>query len=327
MKYNFNYRKICADLLKDLSPKQKEVMVRRFGLKGGERETLESIGESFGVTRERVRQVEEEGFAKIKPKIEQIGKTVSFFAKNIKNSGGLRKEDVLLSQLGGKEFQPQVFFLLTIAEPFKRFTETKELYPFWALGQKAVSLAGKVINNFQDYLKKAGKPVSLRKYKPPFSVNTSALQSFLEISKNIQQNQEKLFGLRAWPEINPRGVKDKAYLVFKKEQKPLHFMQVAGLIGPGTLPQTVHNELIKDPRFVLVGRGLYALQEWGYEQGQVKDIILKVLKESQKPLPKEKVVDLVLKQRLVKENTVLLNLTNKKYFIKDDQGRYTVKEA
>jgi len=76
----------------------------------------------------------------------------------------------------------------------------------------------------------------------------------------------------------------------------------------------------------LVGRGTYALKEWGYEEGDVKDIILKILSQAQKPLRKEEVLEKVLKQRLVKENTISLNLNNKKYFLKTPQGKYQVKE-
>jgi hypothetical protein len=152
------------------------------------------------------------------------------------------------------------------------------------------------------------------------------LVSYLEISKNIQRNSEGLFGLREWPEINPRGVKDKAYLVFKKQNKPLHFTQVASLIGQA-LPQTVHNELIKDPRFVLVGRGTYALKEWGYEPGRVREVIFKILSKEKKPLTKKEILAKVLKQRLVKETTVLLNLSNKEYFLKNPQGKYQIREA
>jgi len=122
--------------------------------------------------------------------------------------------------------------------------------------------------------------------------------SYLEISKKIQPNREGVLGLIEWPEIKPRGVKDKAFLVFKKHGKPLHFTEVAKLIdkfdynmpNKKTYPQTVHNELIKDPRFVLVGRGTYALSEWGFVPGTIKDIITKVLKEKNEPLHKDEVV-------------------------------------
>jgi DNA-directed RNA polymerase delta subunit len=90
---------------------------------------------------------------------------------------------------------------------------------------------------------------------------------------------------------------------------------------------TIHNELIKDSRFVLVGRGIYALEEWGYGIGTVKDVILKILKESKNPLKKQEVLKKVSKQRIVKDNTIFLNLQNQKYFSKDSKGRYTVREA
>jgi len=145
---------------------------------------------------------------------------------------------------------------------------------------------------------------------------------------------ENKFGLKDWIEINPHGAKDRAYLVLKRNNKPLHFSQIADFMKNSSFLQkkeintaTIHNELIKDPRFVLVGRGIYALGEWGYDLGTVKDIILKVLKESKFPLGKEEIVEKVSKQRIVKENTIFLNLQNQAYFLKDSKGRYTVREA
>lgn len=113
-------------------------------------------------------------------------------------------------------------------------------------------------------------------------------------------------------------------MVFKKLGKPLHYQEVARSI-PGALTQTVHNELIRDQRFVLVGRGIYALREWGYLPGQVKDVIAKILRE-RGPLSQREIVKRVLKQRLVKENTILLNLSNKKHFLRNAQGKYQIRE-
>jgi len=185
-----------------------------------------------------------------------------------------------------------------------------------------LSKAQKVIALIYDKLKKIGKPLTLKELSSFNSLEKSVFTSYLEISKKIQKDSEGNFGLKDWPEINPRGIKDKAYLVFKKTEKPLHFTEVAKLIE-GSLVQTVHNELIRDPRFVLIGRGIYALSEWGYYPGEVKDVISKVLTEGG-PLTKEEILEKVLKQRLVKENTVFLNLSNKKYFERDIQGKYIV---
>jgi transcriptional regulator with XRE-family HTH domain len=322
---NFNYQKICQNLLKDLPERQREVIERRFGLKSGQRETLESIGQDFGITRERVRQIENDAILKLRPKLTSLQKIFQYFSDQLKATGDLRKEEILLSQLGGENEQAQVFFLLTLGEPFQRFPETKEFYSLWTINPDSLVLAQKTIKSLYEKLKKINQPLNLKELNSFCKTKEEVLTAYLEISKLIQKNQEGLFGLRDWPEINPRGIKDKAYLVFKKEKRPLHFTEVAKLIGPEALVQTVHNELIRDSRFVLVGRGLYGLKEWGYEDGDVKDIILKILREARKPLPKEEVLERVLKQRLVKENTILLNLSNKKYFLRTPEGKYTIR--
>lgn len=332
MKPKFDYSKICLDFLKVLPEKQREIISRRFALgtkkaskeeiKG---ETLESIGEIFGVTRERVRQIEEDGFFKLKPETKKHQEVFDYLHQYLKKQGGLKKEKTLLADLGGGNYKNQILFLLTLGERFQKIAESKNLHSFWTIDKNYLSQAEKIISQLSEKLEKKGKPISLKEIKEVGGFGQNIL-SFLEISKTIQENSEGFWGLSHWPEINPKGVKDRAYLIFKKENKPLHFTAVAELIG-SALPQTVHNELIKDQRFILVGRGLYALNEWGYEKGIVKDVIAKILKEARKPLNREEILEKTLEQRLVKENTVLLNLSNKKYFLKNSQGEYTIREA
>jgi len=326
---DFNYYQICEKLLKTLPEKQKEVLLRRFALgskdcKKGE--TLESIGKNFNITRERVRQIETDAFSRLDQEAKKYSKVFQYFRDFLKKTGGLRKEEILLNELAGGKFKNQLYFLLSLTEGFARFGETKDFYSFWVTDKKSWQTAEKNINLIYDKLKKTAKPLKLKEISNLNSLNSETLNSFLEISKKIQGNKQGLFGLKEWPEINPKRIKDKAFLAFKESQKPLHFAQVATLVGQA-LPQTVHNELIKDPRFVLVGRGTYALKEWGYEPGMVKDVILKVIKTAGKPLKKEEIIAKTLKQRMVKANTVLLNLSNKKYFLKTQEGRYTIREA
>jgi len=294
-------------------------------LSNNKRETVESIGKDYGITRERVRQVEFDGFLKLKPKTPKYQGVFTYFGKYLEGNGGLKREDLLLEQLGGQKEENQVYFLLNLGQGFERYGETEEFYPLWTVDKKTPLKAQKVIDFVFDKLQRTGEPLPLKSLKYN-SLSLKPLNSYLEVSKKIQKNEEGFFGLKNWPEINPKGVKDKAYLVFKKEQKPLHFTEVANLLDLKSV-QTVHNELIKDPRFTLVGRGIYALTEWGYTTGYVKDVIAQILKESKKPLAKEEILEEVLKQRLVKENTVLLNLSNKNYFQKDSKGHYIVKET
>lgn len=326
-----NLQKVCQDLIKDLPSRQKEVILRRFALtasspKDGFRgETLESIGKSFGVTRERVRQIEEDGLKIIKEKVGKYGKIFQDYGNYFKKFGGLKKETTLLKDLGGAKGEPYAYFLLTLGENFKRSSESPAFHSLWQADKDSLDSAKKVINSIYNQLKESGKPLLARDFKIGKSLNGATLFSYLEISKIIHKNKEGFYGLKNWPEINPRGIKDKAYLTLKKVGKPLHFADVAKAIE-GALVQTVHNELIRDSRFVLVGRGMYALSEWGYYPGQVKDVISRVLKESSRPLTKDKILERVLEQRLVKENTIFLNLSNKNYFLRDSRGRYQVKE-
>ncbi len=330
-----NYKKICDDLLKDLPLRTREVISRRFGLgdENSKRETLESIGKNYGITRERVRQIENDGFSRIGLETKQCENVFQHFTNEFKKTGNIRREDVLLDFLGGSKFKNQVFFLLTVEKPFKRFSETKETHTLWSLGKDSFVEAQKALSLFYKQLEKGKKPLPLDGFAISCNLclKQDTVPSCLELSKVIKKGPEGLFGLKDWPEINPRGVKDWAYLVFKKQKKPLHFVQVAELINKTyliknkTLPQTIHNELIKGKEFVWVGRGMYALKEWGYESGIVKDVILSVLKKAKKPLHQEDVMREVLNQRIVKKNTVLLNLNNKKYFLKDEQGKYTIR--
>ena len=54
---------------------------------------------------------------------------------------------------------------------------------------------------------------------------------------------------------------------------------------------------------------------------------LEILKNTKKPLTKEEVINLVSEKRIVRESTILLNLQNKKMFLKDDSGKYKVRES
>ncbi|MBU4205077.1 hypothetical protein KKE19_02245 [Patescibacteria group bacterium] len=335
-----NYSQTYSSLIKDLPAKTKEVFSRRFGIGQKERETLESIGSSINLTRERVRQIEATGFSHIKnQKKETLDKLFKEFLTYFKNSGNFKREDLVLADLGGDNFQPYILFLLSLGEQFSRVCEKRDFYSFWTILPDGEQTIKKNLSSFVAGLKKdnnlLAKKDFLTNFSSKYNLNTNALLSYLEVSKNIKENNEEKIGLVEWPEINPRGVRDRAFLVFKKEEKPLHFTKVAGLIdkfnynlpNKKTLPQTVHNELIKDQRFVLVGRGTYALKSWGYNPGTVKDVLINIMKENSGPVAKDKLIERVLSQRLVAKNTVLMNLNDKKYFLKDEQGKYILRKT
>jgi DNA-directed RNA polymerase delta subunit len=133
-----------------------------------------------------------------------------------------------------------------------------------------------------------------------------------------------------WPIVNPKNIRDKIYVILKQNGKHMHFNDIAGAIKESDFKrkdvttQAIHNELIKDKRFVLIGRGIYALKEWGYERGTVADIISDVLKTAGEPLHRDEIVKRVLKSRYVKETTILLNLQSKPQFKRVAKATYTL---
>jgi hypothetical protein len=155
-----NYQKICQDLIKDLPQRQKDIIEQRFGLKCGERKTLQEIGDNYGITRERVRQIEEDGFSKIRSKLEKYQQVFQYFESEMEKSGGLRKEDILLNSLAGLKFQNQVFFLLTLGEKFQRFAENKFFYSFWAIDRNSFNFAKGVLDFISKRLLEIGQPLS-----------------------------------------------------------------------------------------------------------------------------------------------------------------------
>lgn len=337
---NTNYRQIYQKFNRGISPKTKDIFDRRFGVKTGEPETLEAIGKTLGITRERVRQIEEAGFNFIKKNNkEALDSVFAQLASYFKNHGGFKKEEKVLEELGGKNQKPYVLFLLTLGDQFSKVCEKKDYHYFWSNLPNAQDTVKSALNSLASQMQTIGKPISQNDFYAQVAstqgMSKEAATSYLDVSKKIRLNKEGELGLIDWPEIKPRGVKDKAFLVFKKHGKPLHFTEVASMIDSQnynlpnrkTYPQTVHNELIKDSRFVLVGRGTYALAEWGYVPGTIKDIITKILKENSDPIHKDELVKQVLAQRFVAKNTVLMNLNNKKHFTKDENDKYFLRKV
>lgn len=342
--------KTVASLVKTLSSRNKDIISRRFGLKNGKKETLESIGKSYGITRERVRQIEEFTLGQLSKVAEghpEVEKYTSL-AKNILNeNGGTMKESDLFKSFSGSDVQnvlnASLVFVLTLDKDLARFNENDHFNSFWAANEDILTNFKNLAATCVSLLEKNKKVNSeadfynLIKKTSASVLNVELTQkhphTFLAISKTVGKNIFDEVGLVTWPEVRPKGVRDKAYLVLKKENNPKHFTDIAKLInamgfqGKKANVQTVHNELIKDSRFVLVGRGMYALSEWGYKSGTVKDVLVDLLKGSSKPLHKTAILAKVRNARMVKENTVLLNLQDSKTFVKNTDGTYQLRKA
>ncbi len=154
--------------------------------------------------------------------------------------------------------------------------------------------------------------------------NNKILYSLLRALKKVDQNKFGYWGINDWRDIKPKTINDKIYLTLDNHGKPMHFVEIANRINEIGFDKkkanaaTVHNELILDNKYVLVGRGLYSLKEWGYKEGTVADVIKEIMKEASKPLTRDEIIEKVLDKRVVKKTTIVLALMNKEMFKKTD---------
>ncbi|MBI2674080.1 MAG: hypothetical protein HYX23_02250 [Candidatus Zambryskibacteria bacterium] len=335
---SFKPKEVTKRLLSVLTKRGQDIIVSRYGLGSkAAKFTLDAIGKKYGITRERVRQIENHSLLTVrKSKIYKDLESVFIELKEIiLGLGGILSEKDLLRHLSkDPSVQNHFYFLLIIGEEFKREQADEEFKHHWhvdreladkiksalrklyaSLSDDELVIESDLISSFLEEVKDLNE-----KYK-----NEEVVKRWFSISHKIGKNPLGEWGRASSSNVNAKGMRDYAFLVIRKHGSPIHFKEVAKAItlyfNKKAHVATTHNELIKDPRFVLVGRGLYALSEWGYISGVVKDVIKKIL-EKEGPLAKDKIIEKVLKERYVKENTILVNLQNPKYFKKDSSGRY-----
>ncbi len=338
-KTTFKPKQVTKKILSPLRDRSLDIVKSRFGLGvESERKTLEAIGEKYGITRERVRQIEQAALNMIKKSEEYKNEKQTFDELKgiVSELGGLVSEEELLGSMAkDEETQNHIHFYLVLGDDFTKHREDDDFVSRWSINQELseqvhVSLKnlytnlsdteiipeGEIVNRFLDELKKIN--VEIR--------DEEVAKRWLTLSKNVKKNPLGEWGKSGASGVKARGIKDFAYLMMRKHGSPMHFREVAKAVT-NTFDKkchtaTCHNELIKDKRFVLVGRGMYALSEWGYKPGVVRDVIKEILKR-EGSLTKEEVVDKVLKERYLKKNTILVNLQNPKYFKKNKDKTYS----
>ncbi len=332
--------KIISDILRTIErEREREIVSRRFGL-FDRKETLEQIGELLGITRERVRQLEKAVTAKLKATAEDqvphIPVSQKVIIQELNQTGKIARITDLAARLTSENSridQSRVAFLselspkLVVIEDSDHFHHAVGIAD--AHNEKQVrNLVSKII----EAITKIGEPVPIEKIAEAIGMDDAEhARALASISKHLA-TLNSLWGLVKWPMVNPKNIRDKIYVVLHQSGKHMHFNEIADSIKKSDFKrkdvttQAIHNELIKDKRFVLIGRGIYALKEWGYKKGTVADIIAEVLRKEAGPLHRDEIVKRVLKSRYVKETTILLNLQGKPQFKRVAKATYTLAE-
>jgi hypothetical protein len=334
-------------ILQNLTEKERAIITRRIWL-SGERETLQDIWNSYQITRERVRQIEDVGIKKIGRivKTTKLGKIQEESEKVLRMHGWLLIRDKLVAAIIN-EMKMDLDVNSNIIEMVvqSNFNLNKSKPQLWALShfffpeinKKVVNEihkeAHKILKKKWDIMENASlyEMIKINLFSQFGKIETVLIDSVLDIFTDIVKGEEKYLGLEKWKILNPSTLKDKAIYVMKKEKKPIHFVELTNLIsnhfGEVVKVATIHNELIRNNEFVLIGRGIYVLKEWGYKPGTVIDVIVDILAKAKAPLSTDDIIGRVLKTRKVKNSTVYMNLQNRKYVQRVGRNMYRLKET
>lgn len=319
--------------------REREIVTRRFGLYE-RKETLEQIGELLGITRERVRQLEKAILIRIKIAAEKgelpdVTSTEKVIIRTLSDMGRVARiqdlTDVLLNKKSDARERAHIAFMAELAPHLTVVNETDNYY--YSVGISEYGDEKKIKKEVDEIVKaiKANKtPLSLDALHDKLNYeHPNHVRALASISKLLASLKD-MWGLNKWPTVNPKNIRDKIFVILSESSKPLHFSEIAESIKDSDFnrkdvtTQAIHNELIKDKRFVLIGRGIYALDSWGYSKGTVADTISDVLKQSKEPLHRDEIVKRVLESRQVKETTILLNLQSKPQFKRVAKATYTL---
>ena len=324
---------MVADILDTIEKeREREIVERRFGL-SGRKETLEEIGNALGITRERVRQIEKQTVIKLQQIEHEHIKTINKqFTTVLESLGRIAPLHEVAEHLKS-ELHSHINFLAHLVDEITVIPENDYFHHSLMLhshhDHKALkSLRTELINA----VKTLNKPIDIHQLHEKFDskLEKHHLHGLARSSKGLASLDDK-WGLDSWPEVNPKSIRDKIYVVLQRSKKPMHFSDIADSIRNSDFKrkdvttQAIHNELIKDERFILVGRGVYALEQWGFSTGTVADVIEKVLKE-ESPLHRDEIIKRVLDERHVKPTTIILNLQGKEQFKRVAKATYALNE-
>lgn len=319
--------------------REKEIISRRFGL-AGRKETLEQIGEMLSITRERVRQLEKAILIRLQiaaeeGEIPELAPAEKLLIRNLTEMGRVaRLSDLANKVYGGKATvreQTGINFIATFSKSLTVIDDNDKYYGAVGIAEYGNSLdIRNKVDAIVKLIRENKKPMTLEELDEKLNYeHPDHIRAIASISK-LLAHLNGVWGLAKWPSVNPKNIRDKIFVILEAKKQPMHFSEIAKEIKESNFKrknvtvQAIHNELIKDPRFVLIGRGIYALSSWGYKKGTISDIIRSILEQSDGPLTREEIVKRVLKTRKVKETTILLNLQNKKLFKKVDKNLYTL---
>jgi len=337
------------------SAPEKYVLVAKYWLITGEERSLQSIGDEFGMTRERIRQILAKSLNKVrrlvllKPEINDVFQEAQ---EIIAQSHGIISEENLINTLRETTAAELTYseLKLLLSSDFNIYYMSRNKYfkKSFYIDPVFEDLLNEIVLFTKNYFdnKQSSEEVNIfvSKLKKTFSdrfVRNTSLRSYLSdpsfyentlrVSRDMYFFDGKL-GLGSFEDVNPKTIKLKLKHVLRKVLKPMHYEKLTKQVEKvfeieNVKISTVHNELVKNNEiFVNTGMGMYGLKEWGIQWGNTIDIIQRIFKKTKRPMKIKEIVKEVLKEKMVREVTILMVLQkNKDIFQRVGKWIYEIK--
>ena len=324
-----------------LTDKERSVIERRIA-----GETLQAIGNSHSITRERVRQIEDVAIRKVGRMVKSSNLLAiqSSGEKMLALHGGLLTKDKLLAavindlEISGPVNESIIAVVLQSDFNIQKSKPQLGTNTYFTLPEVNKKVIAEIHKEALKILKKRGdimentvlyEMIKINLFANFGKVDTVLIDSALDVFMDVVKGEEKYVGLEKWKILNPSTLKDKAIYILKKKKEAMHFVDITNAIADhfkeSVKVATIHNELIRNNEFVLIGRGIYVLKEWGYRPGTVLDVILDIFQKAKSALATEDIIARVLKVRQVKTSTIYMNLQNRQYIERVGRNMYQIK--
>ena len=330
-------KKLVDKALESLTDQQRRVLVLRFGLDGKGKRTLQEIADEYTLTRERIRQVQNMAIDRLRGDscAEHLAEAVVYLEESLRSCGGVASADVLCAtcEIATEEEQNYIHLLLTVGDKFNDSQATDTVAQYWYVDQKHKDALDATLENVHTDIEGRGQVLLAdNDLKEVFDTSSGEHKEHLPtyadamtLSLKVQKNPLGEWGLVSHPEIALNGLSAYISMVLRDAGEPLHFNEVADRItklrGKECHHGSCHNELVRRNEFILVGRGLYALESMGYRPGTIADIIAAGMKEHG-PMTQKEIIEYVTKERHVKAQSIVLTLGKKGLFTRDERSRY-----
>ncbi len=321
------------DILQYCKVKEQLVLARKFWLWNYTVSPLQQIGKDYGLTRERIRQIENQALMRMRRLMVWNPKYMELIVeakKILQENNGIMTEDMLLSRLLQSEkfvfTKQEMRIILTSDFDVSHIKRNKWLLKSFYIEPLFEDLLNSLTTYISTYFVDQQEWVDMyefidhlqRKYTAMYD-NIVFLRSsqfyitFFSLLKNIKIFDGRI-GVDSFADVNPKTIKLKIIYVLEKEWVPIHFQKMAEKLTEwfphrNIKISTVHNELVKNNKdFVNLGLWIYWLRSWGFLWWTVAEITARILKSSWRFMTIKEIARDLLKEKMVAPNTIMINL-------------------